>query len=286
MSRVTASPDEYRAVDDRSPFRIWPSVGKLAVEGRRSQIMAAAGEARGFPSTQWSLVAQAGQQDAEARREALGQLLARYLPALQAHLVHRRRLPPEKADDLVQEFVAQKILEKDLVARADQRLGKFRTLLLTALDRFVSNKLRDEHARKRAPGGGGAILGFDEHYEGASAGRQPSEAFDVAWARGVIAEALSRMQAECEALGRHDVWGVFQCRVVGPILDATPPVDYGQLVERFGFQSPAQASNVLTTAKRMYARALRSTVGQYAQDNEEIDSEINELKEILARCGK
>jgi DNA-directed RNA polymerase specialized sigma24 family protein len=226
----------------------------------------------------------AAQQDAEAKREALGQLLARYLPALQAHLVYRKRLPPEKADDLVQEFVTNKILEKDLIARADQQLGKFRTLLLTALDRFVKNQIRNEHAKKRSPEKG-AVQTFDERHEGVSAEQQPSEAFDVTWARGVIAEALRQMQAECEASGRQDLWGVFQCRVVGPILEAAPPVDYKQLVERFGFRSPTQASNVLTTAKRMYARALRSAVSQYTQDEQEIESEIKELKEILARCG-
>jgi len=94
-----------------------------------------------FPSTRWSLVDRAGQGDSQARREALGKLLECYLPALQAHLVHHNRLPPEKADDLVQEFVADKVLEKDLMARADQRLGKLRTFLLTALNRFVKNQL-------------------------------------------------------------------------------------------------------------------------------------------------
>jgi hypothetical protein len=242
------------------------------------------GGAQEFPSTRWSLVARAGQPDAEAKREALGQLLVGYLPALQAHLVHRKRLPAERADDLVQEFITSKILEKDLIARADQQLGKFRTLLLTALDRFVKNQLRDEHAKKRAPSQG-AMVAFDERYEGLPAGQRPSEAFDVAWARGVISEALRQMQAECETSGRQDLWGVFQCRVVGPILEATPPVDYKELIERFGFQSPTQASNALTTAKRMYARALRSAVGQYARDEQEIESEIKELKEILARCG-
>ena len=242
------------------------------------------GQPQEFPSTRWSLVARAGQEDTEAKREALGQLLVRYLPALQAHLVYRKRLPAEKADDLVQDFITNKILEKDLVARADQQLGKFRTLLLTALDRFVKNQIRDEHAKKRAPSGG-AVLAFDERHEGPSGGQGPCDAFDVAWAQGVVNEALRRMEAECEAAGRQDLWGVFQCRIVGPILEASPPVDYRQLVERFGFQSPTQAANALTTAKRMYVRSLRSAVGEYAEDEEEIESEIKELKEILARCG-
>ncbi len=243
------------------------------------------GAGEGFPATQWSLVARAGQVDAEARRVALGQLLGRYMSALQAHLVRRRRLPPEKADDLLQEFITSKILEKDLIARADRQLGKLRTFLLTALDRFVQNQLRNERAKKRAPAEG-VVFEFDERQDGSPGGQRPSEVFDVEWARGVIDEAMRQMRDECESTDRADLWAVFQCRVVGPILEGTPPVGYGQLVERFGFRSPSQASNALTTAKRMYARALRSTVAQYAADEEEIESELIELREILAGSGK
>lgn len=238
-----------------------------------------------FPATHWSLVAQAGQSDSKARREALGRLLGRYLPALQAHLVHHKRLPSEKADDLVQEFVASKILEKDLIARANQQLGRLRTFLLTALDRFVKNQLRNERAKKRAPADG-MVVAFDERQEGLPAGQRPSEAFDVAWARSVISQALEKMRDECELAGRKELWGIFECRVVGPTLEGTTPVDYAELIERFGFRSPTQASNALTTAKRMYARALRSAIAQYALDQQEIESELIELKEILARCSK
>ena len=233
-----------------------------------------------FPMTQWSLVARAGHADPEA----LGQLLGHYLSALRAHLVRRRRLAPEKADDLLQDFITSKILEKDLIARADRQLGKLRTFLLTALDRFVHNQLRNERAKKRAPADG-VVFTLDERQDGSPVGERPSEVFDVEWARGVIAEALEQMRQECEATDRLDLWGVFKCRVVGPTLDGTPPVGYAELIRRFGFRSPSQASNALTTAKRMYARALRSAVAQYAMDSQEIESELIELKEVLARHG-
>jgi len=223
-----------------------------------------------FPATQWTLVALAAQPDPVARREALGRLLARYLPALIAHLIHRKGLRPDKAEDLVQEFVASKILEKDLLARADRRLGKLRTFLLTSLDRFVSNRLRDEGARKRSPQDG-VLVSLDERLGGLPPGQEPSAAFEINWARGVIAEALDLMRRECEESGRPELWALFEARVVGPILDNKPPVDYATLVERFGFASPSQASNALTTAKRMYARALRAAVSQYATDPEEVD---------------
>jgi RNA polymerase sigma-70 factor (ECF subfamily) len=227
-----------------------------------------------FPTTHWSLVAQAGQED---RREALGRLLEQYLPALRAHLVYGKRLPPDRADDLLQEFTARKILEKDLVAAADRQLGKFRTFLLTALDRFLLNRLRAEGALKRAADKAVPLAEGD----GAECCQDPARAFDVAWAQGVVADALRQMRAECEQSGRMDVWGVFQCRVAGPALEGTSPLDYHQMVQQFGFPSPTAAANALVTAKRMYARILRGIVGQYARDPQEVESEIAELRAAL-----
>jgi len=234
-----------------------------------------------FPTTHWSLVDQVGSAEGPRKREALDRLLVSYLPALRAHLLYKRQLAPEQADDFLQEFVATKVLQKDLVARADRRLGRFRTFLLTAVDRFVFNRLRDQRAKKRAPGG--RLLSMEDWTGCAEDSPRASAVFDVTWARSVIAAALERMRAECEAAGRADVWGVFTSRIVAPLLEGAEPIDYRVLVERFGFGSPIQAANALTTAKRMYARTLRSVVAEYAEDEQEIDEEIAELREILAR---
>ena len=248
--------------------------------------MSAARQAKAarFPTTRWSLVDLVRRGDAEATREALGELLTRYLPALEAHLIRRRGLSTHEADDLIQEFVASKVLEKGLIARADQQLGKFRTLLLTALDRFVIDRARRAGAKKRSPGDAG-LISLGDHQPALPAGESPSGIFDVTWARGVLAETLKRMRQRCEAQGRDDLWGVFQLRLAGPILTGSEPADYAQLVERFGLKSPAHASNVLVTAKRMFARTLRAVVAEYCQDDQEVESEIEELRQILGRGG-
>jgi hypothetical protein len=71
--------------------------------------------------------------------------------------------------------------------------------------------------------------------------------------------------------------------LLGPILHGEAPLEYEELVKRFNLQSPTQAANLLITAKRMYARLLKAVVGVYARDKEEIEAEIQELLEILAR---
>src|SRR5579859_3116253 len=102
------------------------------------------GVAPRFPTTHWSLVARAGDGDAKTREEALADLLHEYLVPLKAHLVRTRRLEASRADDLLQSFLADKVLEQDLIGRADRKKGKFRTFLLHALDGFVTDCLRRE----------------------------------------------------------------------------------------------------------------------------------------------
>jgi RNA polymerase sigma-70 factor (ECF subfamily) len=234
-----------------------------------------------FPTTRWSLVDRAGRQGPDAERQALGQLLTRYLPALRSHLIHSKRMQPADADDLLQDFVAGKILERELIAKANEQLGKFRTFLLTALDRFLLNRIRDGKAHKRLVG---AAVNLGEEDDAVpTSGR--SDVYDVEWARQVLDEAIRRMRAECEAAGRAEVWGMFECRVLAPITQDVTPLDYGELVRRFGFLSPSQASNALVTAKRMYARVLRSVIGEYASDAAEVEAEISELHRVLARGG-
>ena len=237
-----------------------------------------------FPTTSWSLVGRAGSGDDTPGREALGQLLTQYIPALRAHLVYRKGLTLDRAEDVVQDFVAGKVLERDLIAQADRDLGRFRTFLLTALDRFFLNWIRNQGARKRAADAGSEALG--ERAELLAAGDEASAAFDVAWARSVLTEAIRRMRDQCESSNRPDVWGVFESRVLAPILEGAPAADYSELVTRFGFRSPSQASNVLATAKRMYARVLRSVVAEYARDDGEIEEEIRDLRAILSGSRK
>ena len=236
---------------------------------------------RHFQTTHWSLVGRAagGENDA-AQRQALGELLMRYMPALRSHLLVRKRLDPDRAEELLQNFFASKVVEQGLVGEARQERGKFRNFLLTALDRFQVSQIRYDKAQKRsAP----SSTPLEEELGVAQRGQAPNETFDIAWARQLLAETIKRMREECTASGRPDVWGVFETRLLNPLLHHDEPLPYEELVKRFGLTSPAQASNVLITAKRMFARVLRSVIGEYEEDEEQIDAEIADLQNILAR---
>ena len=236
-----------------------------------------------FPLTRWSLVGRAAGSGGDTRvRAAVNELVVRYLPALRAHLVLTRRLSPDDADDLLQNFMASKVLEQNLFGRADQAQGKFRTFLLAALGNFLIDHLRAAGAKKRSAGTD--AMQIDEQRSEVIDPRveQPSAAFDAAWARQVLDHATTLMRQQCEADGRADVWGVFHARILQPALEGAEPVAYDELVKMFELASPDQASNVLVTGKRMFARCLRDAVAEYA-DDEEIEQELRELKVLVAR---
>ena len=65
----------------------------------------------------------------------------------------RRGHSVEDAQDLTQEFFAR-VLEHHWLARADQAKGRFRTFLLTAMERFLANEWDKVRALKRGGGRG------------------------------------------------------------------------------------------------------------------------------------
>lgn len=252
-----------------------------------------------FPSTHWSAVTEAAGQAPDAR-QALGELLARYMPAMRTYLVLDRRMDRHRADDLLQGFVVDRMLERNLLAKADPTRGRFRTFLLACLNNHIAMQFRRDGAASRHPGPG-KLLPLGEHRAPEELGDEAmrgdevdalpvdftvdaADVFDVAWARQVLGEALERMRRECDVALRPDLWALFHGRVVAPALNGARPLDYAELTRRFGFASPAEATNALATAKRMFLRMLRSVVAEYA-DAGEVDEELLRLKNFLARAG-
>ena len=64
-----------------------------------------------LPSTHWSEIASAVRTRQQKGRLALDRLLTRYQPALLAHLGFKFRATEDAAQDLLQSFVVERILE-------------------------------------------------------------------------------------------------------------------------------------------------------------------------------
>jgi RNA polymerase sigma-70 factor (ECF subfamily) len=238
-----------------------------------------------FPTTRWTLLDQAARGNGDVRHRALADLLRLYVGPIRAFIIARRGVSPDQADDILQDFLSVKWLEQDLLSRAQRDKGRFRSYLLTALDHFISNWYR----KRRVDRPGALAIGVAADSEAGGAdepaapGGRPQDQFDLVWAQQVVQTAIERMRAECNTNGRQDVWAVFEARLLGPILGEAPPPAYAELVQRFGFQTPAQAQNLLVTAKRTFMRTLRAVILEYEGAESDVDAELRDLQEILAR---
>jgi RNA polymerase sigma-70 factor (ECF subfamily) len=156
----------------------------------------------------------------KARILALNELLTIYLPALKTHLLTCLHVSANHADDILQGFVAEKVIERNLLTHADQAKGRFRNFILRSFKNYVISEARRQNARKRAPDASVNIR-FDEFPDLVAEKPEIERAFDISWARRVISETIRLMQKECKQKKREDVWNVFECRVVNPILNVT-----------------------------------------------------------------
>ncbi|CAN5710980.1 sigma factor [soil metagenome] len=244
------------------------------------------GSPTGFPATRWSLVGRAGADDSIGQPVAMAELARLYFRALRAHLLQRTNGDEHHADDLLQGFLADKVLEKRLIDHADPARGRFRTFLLTALDRYVIDAHRNAAARKRAPGG--AVLDVDAQRDvlASRPDRASTGAFDVAWAREVLDEVLSSMRHQCEQMNRLDLWNVFEARYLKPATEGVEPEPHESIAQRLKLDSAKAAANLAITAKRMFTRQFKSVVSRYAASAEEVREEVADLWRIFSTARR
>jgi DNA-directed RNA polymerase specialized sigma24 family protein len=216
--------------------------------------------------------------------EDLQTVLLRYLPSLHEYLVKRYRISEDQAADWVQSFVLEKILRQNLIAKADGRRSLLRTFLLRCLDHFVIQEMRRQHGSKRFPAEGLVHLDALSEADLPVVLERPEAASDVAWARHLLIKSLRRMEKHCADVQRPDLWGVFESRILKPLRDQHDPLPYGHLAKRYKLGSAKQAAQLLITTKRIFDRCLRAVIAEYVKDQQEVESEIEELKAILC-CG-
>jgi DNA-directed RNA polymerase specialized sigma24 family protein len=222
-----------------------------------------------FPETSWTLIHAAGAELQMGGREALDGLLRQYWPPLVAHLVFRKGVPLPQAEDLVQEFVLEKVLQGKLLQIVDPNKGNFRKLLLAALRNFLIDDVRQRGA-----------LGLAIQADCDNVTETDSDQFDLVWATQMLGESLQRMRAECQAKHRAEIWGIFVGRALAP-LQGGEPLSYELLADQFALDSAKEAADLYTTAKRMVQRIFRKLLIESGG----AESEALDFRKIIAGAG-
>ncbi|MHC4881621.1 MAG: hypothetical protein ACYTCV_03365 [Planctomycetota bacterium] len=189
----------------------------------------------------------------------------------------------EAAKDLTQGFFYEIVLGKDLISKADQSKGKFRTYLLTALDRYVSTVRRNENRKKRSPGKPLNSLDTESLEHLSISGQQDcADVFSYTWACQILDDVVAALQQEYTDSGKASHWYIFRDRILQPILNGTDPPSLNQLCEQYGVGDESKASNMIITVKRRFRTLLKKELSQNVNTDEEVDEEYLELLKILS----
>ena len=150
-----------------------------------------------FSTTHWSLVLAAGRRGTVESDSALERLCKSYWPTLYAY-VRRRVSDLHEAQDLTQAFF-ERLLDRDYLADADPRCGRFRAFLLTAFKRFLSKEWDKAKAPKR--GGDRRRMDFDFVSQDAMEPADqltPDKLFERQWAVTLLGRVMQRLQRDME----------------------------------------------------------------------------------------
>ena len=236
-----------------------------------------------FDTTHWSAIVQASAHDPARRQQAIEHLLERYWRPVYVYL-RRRGHTNDAAKDLTQGFFQQVVLGRDLAGRADPAKGRFRTLLLTALDRYVTDVHRAHTAQKRMPAAGLVRLdavGPDAVPE-PSDPLTPEEAFAYEWARSLLDQVLIRLEADCRQDNMATHWEMFAAKVLRPIMEGAATPSLETLCVEHGIAHAKRGANMIVTVKRRFRAVMRRLVALGVGSEAEVDDEIADLMRILS----
>jgi DNA-directed RNA polymerase specialized sigma24 family protein len=223
----------------------------------------ASGEGRSdrFKTTRWSVVLSCAGSggDEQKARAALAELCKIYWRPVFAFICRKGHSVPD-AQDLTR--------------------GRFRSLVLKALQDFLRDAATKRRARKR--GGDLQIVSWDEWMAEApshfsvpaheSERWSPERIFDVRWAATVVERALSRLAEECEKRGRRRVFDVLSSCLEAERQD----VSYAKLSKTLGVPE-VSVKRLVHQLRRRYRALLRDEVAQTVEKPEEIDEELRYL---------
>lgn len=226
------------------------------------------GAERQFPATKWTQLLDPSQKEA-----ILAELCSKYWKPLYSYL-RTSGYGNDKAKDLVQSFLTEKVIDQELIRQADRTRGKLRTFLLTAIRNYAINFQRSEKAS----------LGLDMTADVTSAIGNPETAYDRAWADQLLQDVLDQLRTECHRRSKTVHWQLFQQWLLEPNIDRQKP-QMKDLCEKYGIENTAQAYHMIENIKRRFRSILREHLHVLVDSDDEVDAEIHNFINIFQKSA-
>jgi RNA polymerase sigma factor (sigma-70 family) len=232
-----------------------------------------------FVTTHWSVVLSAQDKESPRSAEALEQLCRAYWYPLYAYARWRGHSAHD-AEDLTQEFFAR-LLQKNYLEAVERERGRFRTFLLVAFKRFLSDEWERARAQKR--GGGNAPAVFDTElaerlYQSEPAPRLPADRmYEQRWAVALLEKSLARLRAEFESAGKTAEFD----RLKRFLAVGKPEVAQAGAGPDSGMSDGALRVAVHRLRKR-FRRIFREEIAQTVAKAEDVEEELRHLLAVLS----
>jgi RNA polymerase sigma-70 factor (ECF subfamily) len=231
-----------------------------------------------FSTTHWSLVVAAGDSRQPEARQALAALCESYWTPVYA-LIRCHGHRADEARDLTQGFFL-KILEQRSFKVASPDRGKFRAFLRTVLRNYLADERLRTVTQKKGGDAPKIQLDFSETEASLAVDlarvQDPEKAFEIRWARTLLARALDRLRAELEGSADARRWKRLEPLLTG---DANPGT-YKEIARDLAMTESAVKVAVHRLRKR-YGEALRAEVAQTVSSEKEVDDEVRYLLRVV-----
>ncbi|MFT5299798.1 MAG: DNA-directed RNA polymerase specialized sigma24 family protein [Mariniblastus sp.] len=233
---------------------------------------------RQFETTQWNLVKAINVEDSVASSTALQELCQTYWYPLYSY-VRGQGHDANTAADLTQAFFAD-LLQREDLKKVDPSLGKFRSFLLTAIKHFLMNQWDKRNAQKRGGGRSPLSLNFEEA-DGKFAldpfhAQTPELIFQKQWARTLLERVNESLREEFQKRGKVHQFDRLRKFLAGKSNEET----VGAAAAQLGMSEVAVKVAVHRMRQR-FGLLLREEIEQTVSTPEEVDTEIQQLFEVL-----
>ena len=229
-----------------------------------------------FPTTAWSCLKKAADRDDPDFVAAVNRLITSYWKPV-FHFLRAKGRPAQQAEDLIQEFFLDFLVQDDWLKRADPQQGRFRNFLLTVLKRFVHDQTIGARVQKKFEGrfvSVETLLSDEDRTWEPPAGESPEQVFDKQWKIQTRETTRQNLKAYYEGLGESQVYEVFAAYYF--VEQAANQPSQEELAARFGLTRD-KVRAILTEAKKRYERLLRQEIRDQGCPEEDLDEELRDL---------
>jgi len=237
-----------------------------------------------IPSTQWTLISKAKSSDKQIAEEALDTLCKRYGGLIRDYVGICVKSSHD-ADDLTHDFILKKVMSGKVFQTADKDKGKLRTLLLTAIKRFIQSEWRKTQAQKR--GSGAEHLSIEQAAEEGWHGAEPADTmtpdriFQQRWAVALLEAAMNELREEHVRQGKAEIFDTLRA-FLGMLPPDAEEITSRQAAAKLGMSEGAVRVATHRLQKR-FVKILEQHVAMTLEEPtaENIRDELSELNGFL-----